>query len=98
MAPEDRPGWSFCGNCHTRKADQAFVRGTYRRGSPTWKRLGFGWKKYRTCNRCSRVYHRQGQMSLADFINLYGAADHDLCVFSPDRLEPVLKLPATSTC
>lgn len=97
MAPGYRPGWSLCGNCHMWKADQAFVRGRYRRDSPYWKRLGFSWKRFRTCNRCSRVYHRQGQMSLAEFVNSYGAEDHDLCVFSPARFECVPKSLTTST-
>lgn len=79
MAPRGNPpgpGYSWCDNCGKWKADEAFVRSSVKRGSKQWKLKGFNWKRYRTCNRCSRVYFRKG-MSLADFIKYWGAEEHN---------------------
>lgn len=75
-APKDRRGWNQCGICKSWKAGQAFVRSCVMRGSLPWKREGFDWKKFKTCNRCSRVY-KKSKMSLSDFVNKFGAEEHN---------------------
>ncbi|KAG6362631.1 hypothetical protein INS49_007723 [Diaporthe citri] len=77
MASEDRTGMSWCDNCGKWKADKAFVRARFKRGTKLWERYGFVWKKYKTCNRCSRVYYRKPEMPVAEFVGAYGAEEHN---------------------
>lgn len=75
-APKDCPGWNWCGYCNSWKAEQAFVRSGPTRGSAAWKRQGFEWKKFKTCNQCSRV-RKMPKMSVEDFIKEFGAEEHN---------------------
>lgn len=77
MASKDHPGCTWCGNCGKWKADKAFVRSRFKRGTQRWERCGFVWKKYKACNRCSRLYYHKPEMSVAEFVEQYGAEEHN---------------------
>lgn len=71
------PGWNWCNFCSKWKADQAFVRSRTRRDTKLWVNFGFMWKKYKTCNRCARVYNKTFVLSVAEFVMKYGAEEHN---------------------
>lgn len=71
-----RPGRTWCGDCIKWKAHKAFVRSSIRRGSQQWEERGFAWKRYKTCNRCTRVYRMKG-MSATEFLEQFGAEEHN---------------------
>lgn len=71
-----RPGLTWCGDCGKWKAHKAFVRSSIPKSSKQWEEGGYVWKRYKTCNKCTRIYRKKG-LSAADFLEQYGAEEHN---------------------
>lgn len=65
---KNHKGCSRCGHCRAWRVNRAFVR--------TTKAHGTEFLQYTTCNRCSRLYRKDGPLSKEDFREQYRGSDH----------------------
>ncbi|KAL1868902.1 hypothetical protein Daus18300_005738 [Diaporthe australafricana] len=74
---QNRRGAIRCSRCRTWRAQQAFVRSSERHGTATYRKDGFIWTRFKTCNNCACTLKGTPLLSPEEFLEIYGAELHN---------------------